>query len=80
MEATVIDQIRLVLLDGFRRHPAESRISPEMVAATASWAIYGAVKQWVHSPDRASPEEFVPLAIQLVQPIIMAGAAPVPGS
>ena len=33
--------IRLVLLDGFRLHPMERRISPEMIAATASWAIYG---------------------------------------
>ena len=80
MEATVIDQIRMLLLDGFRLHPVERRISPEMVAATASWAIYGAVKQWVHSPDRASPEEFVPLALELVQPIIMAGAPPVTAS
>jgi AcrR family transcriptional regulator len=80
LEATVIDQIRLVLLDGFRHHPVERRISPELVAATASWAIYGAVKQWVHSPDRASPEEFVPLAAELVHPIIMAGAPPATAS
>ena len=76
VEATVIDQIRLVLLEGFRRHPQEWRISPELVAATASWAIYGAVKQWVNTPDRAPAEEFVSVAIELVQPVI-ASAAPV---
>jgi AcrR family transcriptional regulator len=80
LEATVIDQIRLVLLDGFRLHPLERRISPEMIAATASWAIYGAVKQWVNSPDRISPDQFVPVAVELVQPIIMAGAKPQPAS
>src|SRR5467141_3456650 len=66
VEATVIDQIRLILLEGFRRHPEEWRISPELVAATASWAIYGAVKQWVNTPDRAPAEEFVSVAIELV--------------
>jgi AcrR family transcriptional regulator len=76
LEATVIDQIRLVLLDGFRHHPVDRRISPEMIAATASWAIYGAVKQWVNSPDRISPDEFVPQALELVEPIISAGANP----
>ncbi|MGC1417962.1 MAG: TetR/AcrR family transcriptional regulator [Candidatus Acidiferrum sp.] len=74
LQATVIDQIRLVLLDGFRSHPMERRIAPELIAATASWAIYGAAKQWVNSPDRAPQEEFVPLAVQLVEPILAAGA------
>ena len=79
VEATVIDQIRLVLLEGFRKHPRESRISLEMVAATASWAIYGAVKQWVDTPDRCPPEEFVSIVTELVQPVLAAGlAAPVP--
>jgi AcrR family transcriptional regulator len=78
VEATVIDQVRLVLLEGFRKHPRETRISPEMVAATASWAIYGAVKQWVDTPDRAPAEEFVFVATQLVQPVLAAGSAPVP--
>ena len=74
LEATVIDQIRLVLLGGLKHHSTERRISPEIIAATASWAIYGAVKQWVNSPDRVSPDEFVPQALELVQPILMAGA------
>jgi AcrR family transcriptional regulator len=78
VEATVIDQIRLVLLEGFRKHPRGSRISLEMVAATASWAIYGAVKQWVDTPDRCPAEEFVSIATELVQPVLAAGSAPVP--
>lgn len=78
LEATVIDQIRLVLLDGFRLHPMERRIAPELIAATASWAIYGAAKQWVNSPDRGPQEEFVPVAVELVRPILEAGAVLAP--
>jgi AcrR family transcriptional regulator len=78
VEATVIDQIRLVLLDGFRYHPLERRIPPEMIAATASWAIYGAVKQWVNTAGRVSAEQFVSVAVDLVQPILMAGVEQVP--
>jgi AcrR family transcriptional regulator len=76
VEATVIDQIRLILLEGFRLHPEERRISPEMIAATASWAIYGAVKQWVDTPDHPPAEEFVATAIELVRPVLAAGTAP----
>jgi AcrR family transcriptional regulator len=78
VEATVIDQIRLMLLEGFRKHPQDRRISPEIIAATASWAIYGAVKQWVDTPHRTPAEEFVFVANQLVQPVLAAGSASVP--
>jgi AcrR family transcriptional regulator len=73
VEATVIDQVRLVLLDGFRQHPADRRIPAEMIAATASWAIYGAVKQWVNTANREPAEEFVRVAVELVQPILVTG-------
>jgi AcrR family transcriptional regulator len=76
VEATVIDQIRIVLLDGFQRHPVERSIPAEMIAATASWAIYGAVKQWINTADRDSAEEFVMVAVELVRPIVMVGVAP----
>jgi AcrR family transcriptional regulator len=78
VEATVIDQIRIVLLDGFQRHPVERNIPAEMIAATASWAIYGAVKQWINTPNRVSAEEFVSVAVELVRPIVMVGVAPTP--
>ena len=78
VEATVIDQIRIVLLDGFQRHPVERSIPAEMIAATASWAIYGAVKQWINTADRVSAEEFVTVAVELVRPIVMVGVAPTP--
>jgi AcrR family transcriptional regulator len=89
VEATVIDQVRLVLLEGLRHHRAESAkpqdgiapeiispeiIAPEIIAATASWAIYGAAQQWVHMPNRVPAEEFVAVAVHLVQPILDAAS------
>ena len=73
VEGTVIDQIRVILMDGFKKHPVEPNIPPEMIAAGASWAIYGAAKQWVNLPDRIPAEEFVATAANLVTPILMAG-------
>jgi AcrR family transcriptional regulator len=80
VEGTVIDQIRVILMDGFNKHPVERNIPPEMIAAAASWAIYGAAKQWVNSPDRIPPEEFVATAASLVTPILMAGIVSVANS
>jgi len=83
VEATVIDQVRLVLLEGLRQRAAEREVSPgilslevipaEIIAATASWAIYGAAQQWVHMPDRVPAEQFVAVAVHLVHPILEAG-------
>src|ERR1700682_4479369 len=78
VEATVIDQIRQLLLYGFRSHPTERRISEELVAATASWAIYGAAKQWGDTAEHVSAEEFVSVAVDLVKPILMGGLEPAP--
>ena len=36
VEGTVIDQLRVILMDGFQKHPVERNIPPELIAATAS--------------------------------------------
>ena len=74
METAIIAVVRRTLLDGLRRHPRENAIAPEMVAATASWAIYGAVKEWVRTPDRRPSEEIAKTVMTLVSPIFSANA------
>src|SRR5436190_8682302 len=69
METAIIAVVRRTLLDGLQRHPREDAIAPEMVAATASWAIYGAVKEWVKTPDRSPSEEIAKTVMTLVSPI-----------
>jgi len=44
----------------------------ELVAAAASWAIYGAAKSWMHSADRCKAEEIAGKIEKLVQPILTA--------
>jgi AcrR family transcriptional regulator len=69
METAIIAVVRRTLLDGLQRHPREDGITPEMAAATAAWAIYGAVKEWVKTPDRCSSEEIAKTVMTLVSPI-----------
>jgi AcrR family transcriptional regulator len=76
VQSTVIDQVRSLLLEGYRKHPTERIIPAEMIAATAGWAIYGAAKQWVNTPDRVAAEKFVTVAVELVQHILAAGMTP----
>ncbi|MEO6817763.1 MAG: TetR family transcriptional regulator, partial [Edaphobacter sp.] len=72
MESAMTAAIRRVLINGLTKDSA-STDSAEMLATTASWAIYGAVKQWFYTPDHVAAEEIVGRILRLVMPILEAG-------
>jgi AcrR family transcriptional regulator len=69
MESAVIAVVRRMILEGLKRHPAEHTVPPEILAATVSWAIYGAAKEWLRTPNRCPPETIVETIEALVSPI-----------
>jgi AcrR family transcriptional regulator len=75
MEAAVIAVVRRMILDGLEKHPPETGVSPEMLAATLSWAIYGAAKEWLKTPGRCSSEEVAESVMGLVGPVFAAAYA-----
>lgn len=79
MEAAQVSAIRRVLLKGFSGRPARARRpSPELVATTASWAIYGAVKEWFYTPNHPPAAEATAPILELVLPILEAGGGLAP--
>jgi hypothetical protein len=72
LESAVIGVVRRMILEGLKQHPAARGVSPEMIAATVSWAIYGAAKEWVRTPNRCRSEEIVETVVTLVGPIFSA--------
>jgi AcrR family transcriptional regulator len=73
MDAAVIAAIRRVLLEGLggKRPP---RGAAALTAAAASGAIFGAAKEWLHTPTRAPAEKVVPVVLKLVLPMLEDGA------
>ncbi len=69
MESAVIAVVRRTLLEGLKLHPPANGISPEMMAAAISWAIYGAVKEWAQTSGRCTAEELAPTVAMLVSPM-----------
>jgi AcrR family transcriptional regulator len=69
MESAVIAVVRRMILDGLKRHQAENGASPEIIAAAVSWAIYGAAKEWLRTPERCCSETIVETIQALVSPI-----------
>jgi AcrR family transcriptional regulator len=70
MESAMISVVRLTLMEGLRKHPRNDGVSAELVAATAGWAIYGAVKEWAQTPKRSSADELAVTVMRLVAPIL----------
>ena len=70
VEAAVTAVIRRVLMEGMPKDAIITGFPPVMIATAASWAIYGAVKEWFNTPDRPAAEEIVPVILRLVLPIL----------
>lgn len=70
LESAVIAVIRKMMLHGLKDHPPQGPASTEMIATTASWAIYGAVKEWLQTPNRCPSDEIADIVMMLVVPIL----------
>jgi hypothetical protein len=70
MESAIVAVVRRMLLDGLRNHPPAGNYSPELLAATASWAIYGAAKEWIQTPNRPPSEEIASTVQRLIAPLL----------
>jgi AcrR family transcriptional regulator len=70
MESAIVAVVRRMLLDGLRNHPPASGDAPELLAATASWAIYGAAKEWVQTPNHPPSEEIAAAIQRLIAPLL----------
>jgi AcrR family transcriptional regulator len=75
MDAAIVAAIRRLLLEGMKRAEHEGELPAEMVAAAASWAICGGVKQWFSMPDRPRAATLVTQLLGLVLPMLNAGPA-----
>jgi AcrR family transcriptional regulator len=70
MESAIIAVVRRILLEGMKQQSPQNAVSPEMIAATASWALYGAAKEWAQTPDRCPSENIADTVMTLVSPVL----------
>jgi AcrR family transcriptional regulator len=70
MESAIIAVVRRMILDGLEKHPSGRKVSPQMIATTVSWAIYGAAKEWAQTPNRRPSCEIVDTIVLLIHPIL----------
>lgn len=77
-DAAMVAAIRRVLAHGMAKHSAIPQERQAMQSAAAAWAIYGAVKEWLNTPDRPAAEAVVPEIVAMVAPLLGSGVAAEP--
>jgi AcrR family transcriptional regulator len=69
-DAAMIAAIHHVLSEGMAKYTSVPPERRAMQSASATWAIYGAVKVWLNTPDHRSSEEIVPEILAIVAPLL----------
>ncbi|HEX4167717.1 MAG TPA: TetR/AcrR family transcriptional regulator [Bryobacteraceae bacterium] len=68
VDFAVIGVVRHIILGGAEKHRPTEDVSPEMIAATLSWAIYGAANEWARTPTRCASEQIADTITALIVP------------
>lgn len=75
LEGSIIPVMAGVFLEGAEHHPAAEGVDPALLGTTAAWAIFGAAKRWLQTPNRIPAEEMAARIEALVKPIFLSAAA-----
>jgi AcrR family transcriptional regulator len=73
LDSAVTRAIRIVVLDGLAKRGTRTRVSHDVLASTASSAIYGATREWFYSKKPRRCDEIASFVATAVVPILAAG-------
>jgi len=73
LDAAMTNAICGILARGFQTVSPLSHPPPDMAAAIAGWALYGAIKIWFKTPDHCSSEEIAPPILKIILPLLNHG-------
>ncbi len=73
LETAIVAVMRGMILEGMKSHSGRQRVPPDLLASTVAWAIFGAAKEWLRTPNRVSVDRIANTIEAMVTPIF--GAA-----
>ena len=73
LEGSIIPVIEGMFNDGISRHGLAPGADAAMLATTAAWAVFGAARRWLQTPDRIPAEEMAAEIETMVSPVIFGG-------
>jgi AcrR family transcriptional regulator len=75
LEGSIIPVVEDMFRKGAPDHAMAPGVDPELLAATAAWAIFGAARRWYQTPDRIPAEEMAAKIESMVKPVFLAASA-----
>ena len=74
IEGSIIPVVEGIFRDGAANHALAPGVDGELLATTVAWAIFGAARSWLETPDRVSAEEMAEKIEVMVKPIFLGAA------
>jgi len=74
LEGSIIPVVEGVFLKGAASHAPAPAVDVALLATTAAWAVYGAARRWLQTPDRMPAEEMAAKIEAMVKPVFLSAA------
>ena len=71
LEGSIIPVVEGIFLEGAAHHSAQPGVDSALLGTTAAWAIFGAARRWLQTPDRIPAEEMAARIEAMVEPIFL---------
>jgi AcrR family transcriptional regulator len=75
LEKSIIPVVEDIFREGGGRHEMRPGADPDLLAATAAWAVFGAARRWYQTPNRIPVEEMAARIEAMVKPIFLGASA-----
>jgi len=75
LESTIIQVVEGMFLEGSSHHTEVPRENAALLSATAAWAVFGAARKWLQTPNRVPAELMAEQIEAMVRPLLMSGTA-----
>ncbi len=74
LESAIISAVEGMFSEGAASHPVLPDVDPALLGTTAAWAIFGAARRWLQTPDRIPAEEMAAKIEAMVKPIFLSAS------
>jgi AcrR family transcriptional regulator len=71
LEGSIIPVVEGMFLEGAAHHAVQPGVDPSLLGTTAAWAIFGAARRWLETPDHIPAEEMAARIEMMVKPIFL---------
>jgi AcrR family transcriptional regulator len=74
LEGSIIPAVEGMFMEGAAHHEIPPGVDSALLATTAAWAVFGAARRWLQTPNRIPAEEMAARIETMVKPVFFSGS------